>query len=72
MRRSRASGSRSLPILPAAHQVNALNLAAAHKNVSSEEDTESMEAVFVQALEAAGSSEEYRVDDGCKAFEVEP
>ena len=50
-----------------------LMLALARKIVSGEEDdAETVEAVFAQARDAEAAGEEYLVDDGWKALEVEP
>ena len=51
-----------------------LMLALARKIVSGEEDdeAETVEAVFAQARDAEAVAEEYLVDDGWKAVEVEP
>ena len=50
-----------------------LMLALARKIVSGEEDdAETVEAVFAQARDAEAAGEEYLVDDGWKAVEVEP
>ena len=49
-------------------------LALARKIVSEEEEeeAETVEAVFAQARDAEAVAEEYLVDDGWKAVEVEP
>ena len=48
-------------------------MALARKIVSGEqEDAETVEAVFAQARDAEAVAEEYLVDDGWKAVEVEP
>ena len=50
-----------------------LMLALARKIVNGEEDdAETVEAVFAQAQDAEATAEEYLVDDGWKALEVEP
>ena len=50
-----------------------LMLALARKIVSGEEDeAETVEAVFAKAKDAEAAGEEYLVDDGWKAVEVEP
>ena len=50
-----------------------LMLALARKIVSGEEDdAETVEAVFAQARDAEAAGEEYLVDDGWKAVDVEP
>ena len=51
-----------------------LMLALARKIVSGEEedDAETVEAVFAQARDAEDAAEEYLVDDGWKAVDVEP
>ena len=50
-----------------------LMLALARKIVGGEEDdAETVEAVFAQARDAEAAGEEYLVDDGWKAVEVEP
>ena len=50
-----------------------LMMALARKIVSGEEDdAETVEAVFAQARDAEAASEEYLVDEGWKALEVEP
>ena len=50
-----------------------LMMALARKIVSGEEeDDETVEAVFAQARDAEAASEEFLVDDGWKAVEIEP
>ena len=50
-----------------------LMMALARKIVSGEEDeTETVEEAFAQARHAANEAEEYLVDDGWKAVQVEP
>ena len=69
-----AQTSRSNPAIGGAvHTQYDLMLALARKIVSGEEDdAETVEAVFAQARDAEAEGEEYLVDDGWKAVEVEP